>query len=119
MRHCPSKDGAGVMKVLDKQLDRIGLSRYDVVAMTGDGGAENEGLVQGMHATLEADVPGYVRKRCLGHFGVASCRRCHCRDTGVHESEESVRVRRQWCDMGAYASSGGHACAREWAGAFR
>ena len=66
--HCPSKDGAGVMKVLDKQLDRVGLSRYDVVAMTGDGGAENEGLAQGMHATLEADVPGYVRKRCLGHL---------------------------------------------------
>ena len=43
IRHCPSKDGAGVMKVLDKQLARVGLSRYDVVAMTGDGGAQNEG----------------------------------------------------------------------------
>ena len=66
--HCPGKDGASLMKVLDKQLGRIGLSRYDVVGMTGDGGAENEGLLQGMHATLEADVPGYVRKRCLGHM---------------------------------------------------
>ena len=68
MCHCPSKDGPGVMKVLDKQLARVGLSRYDVVAMTGDGGSENEGLVQGMHAVLEADVPGYVRKRCLCHM---------------------------------------------------
>ena len=66
--HCPGKDGATVMQVLDKQLSSIGLSRFDVVSMTGDGGAENEGMVNGMHALLEAQVPGYVRRRCLGHL---------------------------------------------------
>ena len=66
--HCPGKDGASVMKVVDKQLLRLGLSRFDVVSMVGDGGGENEGIVHGMHAQLEADVPGYVRRRCLGHL---------------------------------------------------
>ena len=66
--HCPGKDGPSVMRVLDKQLSRVGVSRYDVVSMSGDGGGENEGAHQGIHSTLEADVPGYVRRRCLGHL---------------------------------------------------
>ena len=66
--HCPGKDGASVMQVLDKQLGRVGLSRYDVASLSGDGGAENEGALQGIHATLESDVSGYVRRRCLGHL---------------------------------------------------
>ena len=37
--HCPSKDGASVMCVLEKQLGRIGLGRYDVFSGTGDGAA--------------------------------------------------------------------------------
>ena len=66
--HCPGKDGPAVMAVLDKQLGRLGLSRYEMVNGTGDGGGENEGNSQGIHAIMESDVPGYVRRRCLGHL---------------------------------------------------
>ena len=66
--HCPGKDGPTVMQIIDKQVLRLGLSRYDIKNMVGDGGAENEGLLHGMHAILESDVPGYVRRRCLGHM---------------------------------------------------
>ena len=66
--HCPGKDGPGVMAVIDKQLLTLGLSRYDCVNMVGDGGGENEGQARGIHAIMEAEVPGYVRRRCLGHL---------------------------------------------------
>jgi hypothetical protein len=66
--HCLGKSGPSVMHVVDKQLQRVGLSRYDVMSMVGDGGGENEGTPQGMHNILEEDVPGYVRRRCLGHM---------------------------------------------------
>ena len=65
--HCPGKDGHSVMGVLDKQLSRVGLSRYDVCCGSGDGGGENEGE-SGIHASFEADNPGYIRRRCLGHI---------------------------------------------------
>ena len=64
--HCPGKDGVTVMGVLDKQLMRPGMSRYEVFNVVGDGGGENEGS-SGIHATMETEVPGYVRRRCLGH----------------------------------------------------
>ena len=66
--NCPGKDGRSVMEVLDKQLARVGLSRHDVVCGVGDGGGENEGQYNGTHAILEEVVPGYVRRRCLGHL---------------------------------------------------
>ena len=56
------------MRILDKHLGRVGLTRFDIASMTGDGGGENEGQVSGMHSILEIDVPGYVRRRCLGHL---------------------------------------------------
>ena len=65
--HCPGKDGPAVMRVIDKQLGRVGLSRYDVCSGAGDGGGENEGQ-SGIHASFEADNPHYVRRRCLGHI---------------------------------------------------
>ena len=65
--HCPSKKGADVSKILEKQLARVGLNSYDVVACTGDGGGENEG-VHGVHAHFEDLSPGYVRHRCLPHI---------------------------------------------------
>ena len=40
--HCPGKDGKTVMSVLDKQMDRAGISRFDVVSVTGDGGGETK-----------------------------------------------------------------------------
>ncbi len=66
--HCPGKDGPSVMRVVDKQLMRLGLCRYEVFNGTGDGGGENEGETQGIHKTMEVEVPGYVRRRCLGHL---------------------------------------------------
>ena len=63
--HCPGKDGASVMHVLEKQLDRVGLGRSDVFSGTGDGGGENEGA-NGIHAPFEGAVFGYARRRCLG-----------------------------------------------------
>ena len=66
--NCPGKDGRAVMAILDKQLERVGLSRLDVVCGVGDGGGENEARFNGIHATLEESVPGYVRRRCLGHL---------------------------------------------------
>ena len=66
--NCPGKDGASVMQVLEKQLERLGLHRHDVVCGVGDGGGENEAQYNGVHATFEDAVPGYVRRRCLGHM---------------------------------------------------
>ena len=66
--HCLGKDGTTVMGVLDKQWSSVGQSRYDVPNVVGDGGGENEGQA-GIHSTMEADVHGYVRRRCLGHMG--------------------------------------------------
>jgi hypothetical protein len=67
MTHCPGKDGAAVLHVLDKQISRFGLSRADLCSGTGDGGGENEGLA-GVHSSLERDNTSYVRHRCLGHL---------------------------------------------------
>ena len=65
--HCPGKDCPSVMRVIEKQLSRVGLSKYDICSGAGDGGGENEGQ-SGIHASLEADNPHYVRRRCLGHI---------------------------------------------------
>ena len=40
------------MKTIDEQVSRLGLSRYDIKRMVGDGGGENEGLAQSVHAIL-------------------------------------------------------------------
>ena len=56
------------MKVVDKQLARAGLMRYDVKSMVGDRGSENDGMCKSMNATFETGVDGYVRRRCLGHL---------------------------------------------------
>ena len=53
--------------LLEKQLARVGLGRYDVMSGTGDGGGENEGA-NGIHAAFEEAVLGYVRRRCLAHI---------------------------------------------------
>ena len=54
------------------QLGRLGLDGCDVVAGTGDGGGENEGL-QRIHAYFEDQNPGYVRRRCLPHIAWRTC----------------------------------------------
>ena len=65
--HCAGKKGGDVSRVLERQLQRVGLSCYDVVAATGDGGGENEGAC-GIHQHFEDLSPGYVRRRCLPHI---------------------------------------------------
>ena len=65
--HCPGKKGIDVSKILEKQLARVGLSPFDVVSCTGDGGGENEGS-SGVHAHFEHLNPGYVRRRCVPHI---------------------------------------------------
>ena len=65
--HCPGKKGLDVSRALEKQLARVGLSLFDVVSCTGDGGGENEGK-DGVHAFFENLCPGYVRRRCLPHI---------------------------------------------------
>ena len=65
--HCPGKKGIDVSGVIEKQLARVGLNVYDVVASTGDGGGENEGH-QGIHSHFENLSSGYVRHRCLPHI---------------------------------------------------
>ena len=65
--HCPGKDGRGVLAVIAKQVERLGVTLADAVSGTGDGGGENEGCA-GVHAILEDRNPSYVRRRCLGHL---------------------------------------------------
>ena len=65
--HCAGKKGKDVSQVLERQLSRVGLNSYDVVAGTGDGGGENEGS-SGIHSHFENLSPGYVRHRCLPHI---------------------------------------------------
>jgi len=65
--HCPGKTGEDLMKVLDKELGRSGLTRADIISGTGDGGGENEGKA-GFHNSLEGANPSYARRRCLPHI---------------------------------------------------
>ena len=67
LMHCPGKKGVDVSRIIDRQLARLGLNAFDVVAATGDGGGENEGS-QSIHAHFENLNPGYVRHRCLPHI---------------------------------------------------
>ena len=66
--HCPGKDGRTTYDVISRQMGRIGLTPWDIVSGTGDGGGENEGK-EGVHRIYEESGAGYVRKRCHGHLG--------------------------------------------------
>ena len=70
--HCPGKKGAYVSRCLEKQMYRVGLNSFDVVAGTGDGGGENEGH-QGVHWYFESLGTGYVRRRCIPHISWRTC----------------------------------------------
>ena len=65
--HCPGKTGEHVVRVVEKQSERVGLNCYDAGSGCGDGGGENEGS-QGVHVFFEDLGTGYVRKRCLPHI---------------------------------------------------
>jgi len=83
--HCEGKDGVSVMKVLTKQLDRLGLSSGDVVCGVGDGGGENEGI-SGVHSSFEHSNPSYIRRRCLGHLAWRAA------DAGLASMPESFKA---------------------------
>ena len=78
--HCPSKKGTDVSNAMHTQLARLGGSPFDVVACTGDGGGDNEGI-QGMHAHFEDMHECYVRRMCLPHISWMAC------DQSVRSSE--------------------------------
>lgn len=65
--HVPLKTGSETLRVMDKQIERLGLTRLDIKSGTGDGGGENEG-VGGIHSLLEYSEPTYIRRRCFGHL---------------------------------------------------
>ena len=71
--HCPGKSGHETCSVLDKQFASKGLTRYDAVNGVGDGGGENEGKQDGVHAHMEAACGSYVRRRCQQHFPWRTC----------------------------------------------
>ena len=81
--HCPKKDGASVLSVLEQQWATIGCNRHDFVSGSGDGGGENEGAA-GIHAALEEISGSYVRRRCLGHWGWRNS------DAAVNEEHQLV-----------------------------
>ena len=61
------KTGAETLKVIERQVARLGVYRYDLIGGTGDGGGENEGCA-GVHSLLEQASNSYVRRRCFGHL---------------------------------------------------
>ena len=68
LSHVPLKTGAETLRIIERQIGRLGLSRFDLVSGTGDGGGENEGS-SGIHALLESSGgPSYVRRRCFAHL---------------------------------------------------
>ena len=83
--HCPGKKGKQVKAIIEKQLARLGLNCFDVVAGTGDGGGENEGQ-QGVHAHFEDLNPGYIRRRCLPHMSWRTC------DVAIRASQLDYRA---------------------------
>ncbi len=85
---CDGKDGASVMRVISKQLNRLGLSEADIVSGVGDGGGENEGM-SGVHACFESSNPSYIRRRCLGHLSWRAA------DAGINAQDASFKQLRQ------------------------
>ena len=65
--HVPEKTGAGTMKVLLNQLAAKGVSQYDIVSGTSDGGGEATGQ-GGLHKIMETFNPSYVPRRCFLHL---------------------------------------------------
>ena len=61
--NCPGKTGLATLEVLEKQFSTKGCSRFDAQNGVGDGGGENEGMVDGIHKSIEDSNPTYVRRR--------------------------------------------------------
>ena len=43
LAHVAVKTGAETLRIIEKQIGRLGLTRFDLKSGTGDGGGENEG----------------------------------------------------------------------------
>ena len=67
LSHVVVKTGDETLRIIEKQISRLGLTRYDLKSGTGDGGGENEGASR-FHATLERGGDAYVRRRCFAHL---------------------------------------------------
>ena len=63
----PTKDGRGLLAILEKQVFRQHLAFPDVASGTNDGGGENIGK-DGMNAILESLGQRYVKRRGLEHI---------------------------------------------------
>ena len=86
--HAPTKDGRGLMTILEKQLSRVRCTAVDVLSTVSDGGGENVGR-EGIHQLFDELGMGYVRKRGLEHISWRVC------DAGLNESgrvAEDVRA---------------------------
>ena len=68
---CPGKKLVDVCNAIEKQLARVGMNCFDVVAAT-IWWRRNEGH-QGVHAYFENVSPGYVRRRCIPHISWRTC----------------------------------------------
>jgi len=86
------------------------------VSMVGDGGGENEGIVHGMHAQLEADVPGYVRRRCLGHLAWRVTDAVITGISRLQPGEAACRVPENRRHLVPLASARSDACCGAWPG---
>ena len=64
--------GVDVCKAIDKQIARVGMRCFDVVAATRYGGGDNEGH-QGVHAYFESRSPSYVHRRCIPRSSWRTC----------------------------------------------
>ena len=81
--HAPTKDGRGLVSILEKQLQRLGCTLADVASGSTDGGGENVGK-EGMHSHFESLGQGYVRRRGLEHLSWRVC------DAGLAEAAPLV-----------------------------
>jgi hypothetical protein len=70
--HCPGKKGVDVCMVIEKQLAKVGMNCFDVVAGAGYGGGEKEGH-QGVRTHFVNLCPGSVRRRCTPHISWRTC----------------------------------------------
>ena len=70
--HAPTKDGRGLVAILEKQLRGFGCNFADVLSGSTDGGGENTGK-EGMHAHFETLGQGYVKRRGLEHISWRVC----------------------------------------------
>lgn len=71
--HVPDKSGPTTHHVICNQLARKGVYADDVCAGATDGGGENMGQHEGIHAQFTQSNNSYVRRRCMSHISWRTC----------------------------------------------